>query len=206
MQAASTQFDRAGYEGTTLTQINKMAGISMGALTFHFPTKQALAAAVQEQGRAVVRDAVAVVVSRPRPALAIGVAVTVTLARLLEESVEVRAAARLARECPLPLPPSSPSPVWSVEWMPVLHDLFRRAGEESGEDCGLRPGSDPEALTALAAHLVAGAEIHIRGYGRRPPGSFDTGAGAVAQLAQIWRVVLRGLIVKNVSEYEQDLV
>lgn len=194
MQAASTQFDRVGYEGTTLTQINKLAGISMGALTFHFPTKQALADAIQQQGRAAVRDAVAGVVSRPRPALATGVALTVALARLLEENVEVRAAARLARECH----PSTTA--WSAEWLPVLRDLFRRAEEE----CGLRPGSDPDALAALAAHLVTGAEIQVRG------GATDVtngvNAGAVVQLAQIWRVVLRGLIVKNISDYEQDLV
>lgn len=193
MQAASTQFDRAGYEGTTLIQINKLAGISMGALTFHFPTKQTLAEAVRQQGLAIVRDAVDRVTSRPGPALATGVALTVSLARLLEENVEVRAAARLARECP----PSAAS--WTAEWLPVLRELFRRAQQE----CGLRPGSDPDALAALAAHLVAGAEAQVRG-GEAAAVS-GAGIGAVAQLVQIWRVVLSGLVVKNINEFELGL-
>ncbi|MGW6690415.1 TetR family transcriptional regulator [Streptomyces sp. NPDC054961] len=195
VHAASTQFDRSGYEGTTLTQINRLAGISMGALTFHFPTKQALAEAVQQQGRAVVREAVAGVVSRPRPALATGVALTLTLARLLEDNVEVRAAARLARECPPSVAP------WSADWLPVLRDLFHQAQDE----CGLRHGSDPDALAALAAHLVAGAEIQVRACGAKDM-THAAGPGPGEQLARIWRVVLRGLIVKNISEYEQDLV
>lgn len=193
VHAASTEFDRSGYEGTTLTQINRLAGISMGALTFHFPTKQALAEAVQQQGRAVVREAVARVVSRPRPALATGVALTLALARLLEDNVEVRAAARLARECPPSVAP------WSADWLPVLRDLFHQAQDE----CGLRQGSDPDALAALAAHLVAGAEIQVRACGGN---GMTAGPGPGEQLAQIWRVVLRGLIVKNISDYEQDLV
>ncbi|WP_030201085.1 TetR/AcrR family transcriptional regulator [Streptomyces sp. NRRL S-87] len=198
VQAASTEFDRSGYEGTTLTQINQLAGISMGALTFHFPTKRALAEAVQQQGREQVRDAIADVVAKHRPALATGVALTVTLARLLEENVEVRAAARLARECS--------RSTWASEWLPVLRDLFRRAQEE----CGLRPGSDPDALAALAAHLVAGAELQLRDElalrGGAESLAGDSAASPVVQLAQIWRVVLRGIIVKSISEYEQDLV
>ncbi|MHA6757950.1 TetR family transcriptional regulator [Streptacidiphilus sp. PAMC 29251] len=192
MQAASTQFDRSGYAGTTLAQINKLAGISMGALTFHFPTKQALAQAVQQQGRAVVREAVAVIVSRPRPALALGVALTVGLARLLEQDVAVRAAVRLARECP---PAATWSCDWSADWLPILHDLFHQAQQESL----LRPGTDPDLLAALAAYLVAGAEIQVRG---RPA---VASGGPVTELVRTWLVALSGQTVKNVGEYEQDL-
>lgn len=193
VHAASTQFDRSGYEGTTLNQINRLAGISMGALTFHFPTKQALAEAVQQQGRALVREAVAGVVARPRPALATGIALTLALARLLEDNVEVRAAARLARECPPSVAP------WSADWLPVVRELFHQAQNE----CGLRRDSDPDALAALAAHLVAGAEIQVRGGGVALMTGQHSGPGE--ELAQIWRVVLRGLIVKNIGEYDLDL-
>ncbi|MCS0638644.1 TetR/AcrR family transcriptional regulator [Streptomyces sp. LP05-1] len=193
VRAAAVQFDRDGYQGTALVQVYQRAGISMGALSFHFPTKRDLARAVREQGYALVRDTVAGVLSRPGPALATGVALTLTLARLLEENVEVRAAARLSRECP----PVTSS--WYAEWLPELRVLFRRAQDEGG----LRPGSDPEALAALAAHLVSGAEVQLRG-GAAASGARDL--SPVAQLAQIWRVVLPGLVVQNPHDFEVAFV
>ncbi|WP_424217592.1 TetR family transcriptional regulator (plasmid) [Streptomyces sp. BI20] len=197
IHCAATEFDRAGYEAATLSAVNALAEVSMGAMTFHFRNKAALADAVQSRGGDLVRDAVAEVLARPRPALAAGVALTVALTRLLEENVEVRAAARLARE-------RSPS-TWGADWLPALGDLFRRAGDEYG----LRPGSDPAVLARLAGHLVTGMEMQLREARTRPPAAPDedpgTEPGPVPQLAEIWRLVLRGVTDKDPDEYEQDL-
>jgi AcrR family transcriptional regulator len=155
----------------------------MGALTFHFPTKQSLAEAVEQRSRASTRRVVADVLTATRPALAAGVELTLAMARLLKEDVSVRAAARLARERPSSTPP------WCSEWQPVLEDLFRRAQHE----CGMRPGSDPRAAVALAVQLVAGTEAQLRVPPGVPPGP---AVDPVVQLVQIWNLVLRGLSVK----------
>ncbi|MFD0547790.1 ScbR family autoregulator-binding transcription factor [Streptomyces rectiviolaceus] len=46
--AAAEVFSREGYRTASLTVICRLAGVSSGALHFHFPTKSALALAVEE--------------------------------------------------------------------------------------------------------------------------------------------------------------
>ncbi|WP_369211136.1 ScbR family autoregulator-binding transcription factor [Streptomyces flavofungini] len=46
--AAAEVFSREGYRTASLTVISQLAGVSSGALHFHFPTKSALALAVEE--------------------------------------------------------------------------------------------------------------------------------------------------------------
>ncbi|WP_371524744.1 TetR/AcrR family transcriptional regulator [Streptomyces sp. NBC_01283] len=46
--AAAEVFSREGYRTASLTVISRLAGVSSGALHFHFPTKSALALAVEE--------------------------------------------------------------------------------------------------------------------------------------------------------------
>jgi AcrR family transcriptional regulator len=44
--AAATQFDALGYQGASMNTVAAHAGVTKGALYFHFPTKRALAEAV----------------------------------------------------------------------------------------------------------------------------------------------------------------
>jgi AcrR family transcriptional regulator len=44
--AAAEVFDEAGYHGASMREIMKRAGITLGAVYFHFPNKEALAVAV----------------------------------------------------------------------------------------------------------------------------------------------------------------
>lgn len=48
--AAAEEFAETGYPSATLHRIARGAGVTMGALTFHFPTKAALAQAVRQAG------------------------------------------------------------------------------------------------------------------------------------------------------------
>ena len=54
VQAAAEVFAREGFVTSALTSISRKAGVSNGALHFHFESKQALAAAVEEEAAAVV--------------------------------------------------------------------------------------------------------------------------------------------------------
>ncbi|WP_333739947.1 TetR/AcrR family transcriptional regulator [Streptomyces sp. IBSBF 2806] len=179
VRAAALEMDRSGYEGARLSRVCQVADASMGALTFHFPTKKALAEAVREEGVASV-DAV---VSRALPAgasrLRAVADLTVALASLLERDVAARAAARVAREQP------DVMEQWSGSWLPTVLDLLSRARA----DGQLRPEHCPQTLAALVVYLLAGAEWEIRAGGGAPMG----GVGSVAdRLEQIWRLVLRG--------------
>ncbi|MET9426657.1 MULTISPECIES: helix-turn-helix domain-containing protein [unclassified Streptomyces] len=186
--AAAEEFDKNGYEGTSLARVSKSAGISMGALTFHFPTKDELAEAVHACGRSATRAALERPADEPAPALDRMVALTVTLARLLREKSLVRACARLERDGW-----RSAAGSWSSLWAPLARDLAERA-DEQGE---LRQGVEPDTVSALVAHLVAGSEVQVREWLHGLPQPDGSPCPADAQLARIWELALRGLRAPN---------
>ena len=55
MRAAAEVFDEQGYRATSLTTISARAGLSTGALHYHFANKQALAEAVVQEAVDTVR-------------------------------------------------------------------------------------------------------------------------------------------------------
>ncbi|ANB04154.1 gamma-butyrolactone-binding protein [Streptomyces ambofaciens] len=55
LKAAAEVFDSHGYEAATIGEILRRAGVTKGALYFHFPSKQALAEGVLEQQFSVIR-------------------------------------------------------------------------------------------------------------------------------------------------------
>ncbi|WP_043669741.1 TetR/AcrR family transcriptional regulator [Streptomyces xylophagus] len=175
VRAAAAEFDSRGYEGASLSRISKGAGASMGALTFHFPTKRALADAVRRAGRSaldtVVRD-VSSGVDAPLDALA---DLTFALIRLLEDDVVVRAAARLDRDGPH----DGHEPRLILEWGWGLRALLARAAA-AGE---LRPGVLPETAAVLLTRLVAGNGVEWAG--SHPPRG--------ARPDDVWELVLHGV-------------
>ncbi|MFI8930502.1 TetR family transcriptional regulator [Streptomyces sp. NPDC053474] len=181
VQAAAVAFDHAGFHGTSLGRISKAAGISMGALTFHFPTKDELADTVQLRGLTTTRDAVQRLLSGREAALETVVDVTLELAALLQEEPAVRAAARLSRE----REGVQAAALWPRAWLPVIEELLEAmpAGQ-------LRAGCDTRTVLALVQHLVAGVESYLRSCG---PSGCDTYKSAPEQLARIWELALYGI-------------
>ncbi|WP_369225671.1 TetR family transcriptional regulator [Streptomyces sp. R39] len=179
MQAAAEFFDRDGYGLTTLSRVSKAAGISMGALTFHFPTKDDLADAVQVRGGSMTRASLDKVTATADEPLQMLVGVTLELARLLEKEPIVRAAARLSRER------RGTSADWPATWLPAVERLLGSATERD-----LRHGIDIKAVRALVVHLITGAEAETRCMSAHAKDRTD---GAEAQLSDIWQVVLRGV-------------
>ncbi|MET9290711.1 TetR/AcrR family transcriptional regulator [Streptomyces sp. NPDC003077] len=178
VRAAAAQFDRDGYDGTSLARISKAAGISVGALTFHFSTKAELADAVQEAGHSVTRQALERVTAAPAPALRTVVDLTLELTRLLEEETLVRSAVRLARE-------RLGTRSWSELWLPMVSRLLDEA-HETGQ---LHGDARPSDVTMLVEHLTSGAEAYLRdrlGAGTRSE-------SAAAQLERVWRLALAGV-------------
>ncbi|MEU9559334.1 helix-turn-helix domain-containing protein [Streptomyces fumanus] len=176
--AAAREFDRHGYAGTSLTRIASSAGISVGALTFHYANKRELADAVRRKAHADTVPAVGRAAARQADPVEAVVLLTLTLAELLEREVAVRAAARLSREQPGPLD-------WTSAWTPTLRECLP---DHPGETAGAGP--DPAALASLATYLVTGVEAEIR---RRIIHQEESAEQARVQLARIWTVVLQGL-------------
>lgn len=192
VSAAAREFDSCGYAGASLVRIARAAGISMGALTFHFPNKEELAEVVRTEGHEATSAVVQRLPVREQDPVRSVVALTLALAGLLEQEAGVRAAARLTRE------QSGSGPDWTTAWVPAVHERLRHLG---GEGNGFRaargsafradPAADRTALATLATHLVAGAEADVR----RRAGREDQQEGrTAAQLARIWDLVLGGRV------------
>ncbi|MFD3679654.1 TetR family transcriptional regulator [Streptomyces sp. NPDC058613] len=179
IREAAAQIDRHGYEGTSLLRICTAAGTSMGALTFHFPTKAKLADALEERGRRIIQAAVSQALSIPASPLRRARAMVLAVARLLENETEVRAAARLARER------ASTGNEWTVIWLSGLRELLNQAHA----DGQLRTAADVETVTVMARYLIAGVDAHVRhqAYTQVPD---EPHSDAVGQLARVWDLVL----------------
>ncbi|MFF1717792.1 TetR family transcriptional regulator [Streptomyces sviceus] len=179
IQAAADAFDTTGFEATSLSRICAGAGTSMGALTFHFRSKDALADAVQQRGIALTEEVVQQIFRTRQPPLETVIAITLAVVGLLEESSVVRAAAGLSRER---VTTSFP---WPSSWIPVIEDLVVREPEGT-----LNSGTHPRALLSLVTHLMTGAEVLIHTRGEvAGPGHVH----AVTQVAEIWDLTLRGV-------------
>ncbi|TFE38533.1 TetR/AcrR family transcriptional regulator [Streptomyces sp. ICN441] len=178
VDAAAEEFDRYGYDGTSLSRISAVAGMSIGAVTFHFPSKGDLADAVQQEGRSVTLGALDLLTAEPAPPLRMVVDLTLELARLMEQEPSVRSAIRLSRERP-------GTDAWSAAWLPTVRRLLDRAYE-----CGqLRTDALPADVTTLVEHLTNGAEAYLRSRTGSDP-AFES---AVAQLKRVWHLALVGV-------------
>ncbi|QES43170.1 TetR/AcrR family transcriptional regulator [Streptomyces venezuelae] len=186
VRAAAHEFEHTGYEGTSLTRVAGAAGISVGALTFHFSSKAGLAQAVRTRGDATVRACVAESGTGTEPALDTVVTLTLALARLLEEDEVVRAAVRLWREVP------DGDGTWSGLWLPAVAETLDRAG-----GAGLGPAVAEHDVVLLAEYLLAGAESRLRErlHGPRAAsrGEGEGDDSVERHLARLWALVLPGL-------------
>ncbi|MFF2306566.1 ScbR family autoregulator-binding transcription factor [Streptomyces sp. NPDC058128] len=94
--SAAREFDQHGYTLAKLSAISTGAGVSPGALHFHFENKPAVAAAVEHEASTALRRTARTVYRQESDALQNLVDTTHSLARLLRDDVVVRAGYRLS--------------------------------------------------------------------------------------------------------------
>ncbi|MCX4554513.1 TetR/AcrR family transcriptional regulator (plasmid) [Streptomyces sp. NBC_01387] len=179
--AAAADMDANGYDGSTLSAISASAKVSMGALTFHFSTKRALAEGVVREASAITRERTAGVSADHSSPLGAAIALLQCLADLLDESVIVRAAALLERERPEAVPG------WHRAWVPALRRLLREA-DGAGE---LHQDARPVAAADLVVYLLTAVEVY-----RDSPVAEGLGAGST--LSRLLPFVWRGIVTEGV--------
>lgn len=96
IRSAAREFDQHGYAPARLSVISTGAGVSPGALHFHFENKAAVAAAVEAEAAAALRRTARTVHREASNALQSLADTTHALAGLLREDVVVRAGFRLS--------------------------------------------------------------------------------------------------------------
>ncbi|MFF0745781.1 ScbR family autoregulator-binding transcription factor [Streptomyces sp. NPDC004111] len=147
--AGAEMFCRKGYANATLGQIVAAAGMTKGALYFHFVSKDRLADAVQEQGRAMLLDFVAGRRQAGEPPVQVLIDLTHWLVRARCADPVVRAGFRIAHECAGRVPPVTDfHQVWTAEVLRLV-DEARAAGD-------LRAHAGPETTEVLLPAAVCG--------------------------------------------------
>ncbi|WP_210594143.1 ScbR family autoregulator-binding transcription factor [Streptomyces sp. GESEQ-35] len=161
VRAGAQMFNRNGYASATLGQIAEAAGLTKGALYFHFASKDGLADAVQEQGRSVLREFVHGQRAAGVPPVQALIDMTHWLAWTLHGDPVIRASFRITNECTGRQPPVTDfHQAWITEVLRLI-DRARRAGELRGHTFA----DGPETLLSA---VVCGIGV-LFGTGMPPP-------------------------------------
>ena len=152
VQAAAEAFVQHGFNGASLAQIASEAGVTKGALYFHFPSKAALAEAMiltQEEANAQFAEEVR---GHTGDHLDLLVAMTHGLAQRLIDDPTVRAAMRLAVERG-ETENNSISETYAT-WELLVTEVTR-AGQDRGEIAG---EVDPAQLARFLVSAFTGMQ------------------------------------------------
>lgn len=161
VHAGAEMFHSRGYASATLGEIAAAAGVSKGALYFHFASKEELAEAVQGQGCALLHDAVRALREEGATPLQALIDLTHWLAYTLHEEPAIPASFRITKECGGTVPrgpgPAGARPVvvdFHGAWLSAVCRLLRLA-----RDAGELPGEGRRWQSAQA--LVEAATCGI---------------------------------------------
>ncbi|MER5933818.1 ScbR family autoregulator-binding transcription factor [Streptomyces sp. NPDC002054] len=179
IQAGAEVFGEQGFAGASVTRIAERAGMTLGAMYFHFPSKEALA-------REIVRSQPDLV-SPPLPSEGLQHAVDVTLTwayQLLTDAL-LFAGARLVMEQDHFIAREENS---HRQWTDLLTNDFRLAVKRRE----LRRSVDVEALARLIVNACTGAQMHSH---------METGREDLPQrVEETWRLVLPAVAVPRAIE------
>lgn len=145
--SAAEVFERHGYVRASLNEISTDAGVSRGALHFHFETKAAMAGAVESAATRALRQVMDSVPLGDMCALQALTDLSHSLAHLLFQDVVVRAGFRLSYDTEL-----HSSCTLQEEWQNCVHQLVTRAEEEEA----LAPDVSPEGLVSAVVAATVG--------------------------------------------------
>ncbi|QES39690.1 hypothetical protein DEJ49_35875 [Streptomyces venezuelae] len=173
MRAAAEVFAEEGFVPATLGTISRRAGVSTGALHFHFANKHALARAVEAASLATLHRITRQAEEDHSGPLQRLAAAGNALLRALEQDIVVRAGFQLVGPAPWRTDPLDLRGAWQ-RWVETLLHTARRQGALAG---GISP--------AGAAAAVVAATVGFAALGRTDPRWL-----APRTLAQYWDLLL----------------
>ncbi|KQV98913.1 ScbR family autoregulator-binding transcription factor [Streptomyces sp. Root369] len=133
LDGAARAFDAEGYHGTSLGDIVKEAGVTKGALYFHFGSKEELAQALVDEQFSALEP----VTDTAKPGVQTVIDIVHTMARLLVADVRVRAGIRLV------IDQSSKTGLVSepyTRWIELFRECLVQAQQRGDVKADLDPG------------------------------------------------------------------
>ncbi|MGW2425349.1 ScbR family autoregulator-binding transcription factor [Streptomyces sp. NPDC001709] len=180
IHAAAAEFADVGYVPSSLTTISRRAGVSNGALHFHFENKKALAQAVEDEAADAIHGLVQAADRAGPSALQALVDATYGLVGGLRDDIVVRAGFDLGCERVLG-PQARLLRTWH-EW--VERTLLRAEAEGH-----LAPGVSPDDAAAAIVGVTVGFEVLA---------GDDPQWLAERRIAGFWELLLPGIATEHV--------
>ncbi|MDX3538524.1 ScbR family autoregulator-binding transcription factor [Streptomyces sp. MB09-01] len=185
--AAAEMFHRNGYANATLDEIAGAAGVTKGALYFHFASKDELAEAVQQRGHTLLHDEVRALRESGASPLQALIDITHWLATTLHEDPAIPASFRITKECG-----ARPAVVdFHAAWISAVCTLLRLARDAGEVPAAERGWEGAQALVTAAAcgiEVLSGTGMPYRELQRK--------------VAAMWALLLPGLVDgERVREY-----
>lgn len=153
LDGAAIAFDRFGFGGASLSDVVKHAGVTKGALYFHFQSKEALARTLIDEQFQVAAGVPAV----EEPGLQTVIDLTHQMAYGLRANVRIRAKIRLVIEFGSF---TNPDPTPYNAWIETAH-LCLKPAQERGD---ILPSLDVYDLSTLLVGSFTGIQVtsHVR--------------------------------------------
>lgn len=177
--AAADLFDRHGYESTSLSEIVAHAGVTKGALYFHFAAKDDLAHAIMEMQSRASRRLAKDLEGRGYSSLEALMRLTFGMARLCEEGPVLRAGLRLAT-AGVPVRPPLPHPF--TEWREIATTRLMNAVRQSD----VHPDIDVDSAAHTLVCSIVGTRV--------VSSTLEPAERWTRRLAGMWYVLIRGMV------------
>ncbi|KUI20527.1 TetR family transcriptional regulator [Mycobacterium sp. GA-1285] len=189
IDAAVELFNEIGYPATNLGDIIDHAEMTKGALYYHFDSKEALAAAIIEEGSATLFDAFEKISESAAPALERIIHSCFVVADLLSTHMVARSAVQLRRAFG---GFSQANTRIYDRWLEEISSSVTLAIEEGD----VRPDLDPVAVAETVVGSMTGAELLTS--------STSSGVDVMERLGRIWGVLLQALVTEESLTYFQQ--
>lgn len=191
VEGAAVAFNRLGYGMATTNDIIKEAGVTRGAMYFHFPSKEDLARAVIEEEHQLATDAGERIQTLGKPALETMFLLCVDLAERLMTDTVVKAGIRLTTEITNFDPPIS-APYEG--WMSTFAGLSRKAIDEGD----LQASVDPELFARILIPSYTGMQLVSE--------TFTGRKDLMVRLQEMWALFLPSIVAADRLEQSHALL
>lgn len=179
VRGAALAFEELGYKGASMREIVKRAGVTLGAVYFHFENKEALARAV------ILAQPDAMIPQLNSEGLQRLVDLSLVWARQLNTNVVLRAGVRLAVE----------QRAYGIDDATSFRDwqsTFAEWLEEGRERGELSPGVEPTVVAEFVVGAMTGTQHFAQLVG-------DVGS-LPERVVRMWRLLLPGIAPKEVVD------
>jgi AcrR family transcriptional regulator len=183
IDAAAGEFDERGYVGASMDAVAERAGLTKGALYFHFTSKADLAGAVIARQHEVSRAYGEAAFARGDTPLEVLMWMSQGLASQMVHEVVVSAGIRLSTEAAT-ADVARQDPY--ADWIAVVADLVRQ-GVDAGE---VDPAWDPELVGRVVIPAYTGVQTVSDVLADR--------ADLYERLRELWTVLLAAIVTERV--------